>query len=303
MGRVSQAAGGSRIVGVKVIADSTSYIPRPLRASLDIGVATLSSLLDGVTYLDDAEDYSAFYDALAKSGAFPTTSQPAVQDMVDLMEERVAAGHEVVGVFISELMSGTYSTALLARDMVIEKHPDAVIEVVDGRSNCMELGYAVLAAAQKAAGGGTADECVAAAKEMTLHTRFLFTPLTLEYLRRGGRIGNAQSLLATLLQIKPVLTVVDGVTDTFAKIRTLQKAHDLIVDTFAADIRDKGGLGEAFVHHIHDEAAGKTFRDRIAEVAGREIELLDIGPAIGSHVGPGTVAVVYSTNGLMHKAG
>lgn len=290
-------------MGVKVIADSTSYIPRALRASLDIRVVTLSSTLEGVTYLDDAEDYSAFYDALAASSAFPTTSQPSVQDMVDLMTERVEAGHEVVGVYISELMSGTYSTALLARDLVRETHPDAVIEVVDGRSNSMELGFAVLAAARKAAEGGSVEEVVAAAKEMTLHTRFLFTPLTLEFLRRGGRIGNASALLATLLQIKPVLTVVDGVTDTLAKVRTLQKAHDLIVDTFAADIRDKGGLGEVYVHHIHDMEAGKKFAARISEVAGRAVEALDIGPGVGSHVGPGTVAVVYYTNGLMHKSG
>jgi DegV family protein with EDD domain len=288
---------------VKVIADSTSYIPRPLRSELDIRVASLSSLLDGVTYADDAEDYSAFYDALAASGAFPTTSQPAVQDMVDIMEERVSAGYEVVGVYISELMSGTYSTALLARDMVLERHPDAVIEVVDGRSNSMELGFAVLAAARKAADGGTVAEVVAAAQEMTLHTRFLFTPLTLEYLRRGGRIGNAAALLGALLQLKPVLTVIDGVTDTFAKVRTVAKSHDLIADTFAADIRDKGGLGEAYVHHIHDAVAGRKFADRISEIAGREIEMLDIGPAVGTHVGPGTVAVVYYTNGLMHKSG
>jgi DegV family protein with EDD domain len=290
-------------MGVSVVADSTSYIPRPLRESLGIGVASLSSLLDGVTYADDATDYSAFYSALAASGSFPTTSQPAVQDMVDLMESRVAAGDAVVGVFISELMSGTYSAALLARDMVMERHPDAVIEVVDGRSNSMELGFAVLAAARKAAKGGSVDEVVGAARDMTLHTRFLFTPHTLDYLRRGGRIGNAQSLLATILQIKPVLTVVGGVTDTFAKVRTAQKARDLIVETFSADIRDKGGLGEACVHHIDDPEAGRAFADRIGDAAGREIELIDIGPVVGAHVGPGTVAVVYSTNGLMDKSG
>lgn len=290
-------------MGVRVIGDSTSYIPLPLRDSLDIKVAVLSSELEGVSYPDDPDDCAAFYDALAKSSIMPTTSQPSVQAMVDLMEERVAAGHEVVGVFISQLMSGTYSTALLARDMVRERHPDAVIECVDGRSNSMELGFAVLAAARKAAEGGSVEEVVAAAEDMTLHTRFLFTPLSLEYLKRGGRIGNASALLATLLQIKPVLTVVDGVTDTLAKVRTLQKSHDLILETFAADIRDKGGLGEVIVHHIHDAAAGRAFADRVAEIAGREVEIRDIGPGVGTHVGPGTVGLVYWTNGLMNKAG
>ena len=288
-------------MAVKVITDSTSYIPRPLRASLDIGVASLSSLLDGVSYPDDTEDYSAFYDALKASGSFPTTSQPSVQDLADLMEERVAAGHEVVGVFISEKMSGTYSGALLARDLVLERHPGSVIELVDGRSNSMELGFAALAAARAASDGASATEAAQAAREMTLHTRFLFVPVTLEYLRRGGRIGQASALLGTLLQLKPILTVVDGVTDSFAKVRTTVKAHDVILETFAADIRDKGGLGEAYVHHIHDEGAGRAFADRVEAIAGRPVEILDIGPAVGSHVGPGTVAVVYYTNGPMNK--
>lgn len=290
-------------MSVKVIGDSTSYIPIALREELDIAVATLSSELDGVSYPDDPDDCAAFYDALAASTVLPTTSQPSVQSMVDLMEDRVAAGHHVVGVFISQLMSGTYSTALLARDMVRERHPDAVIEIVDGRSNSMELGFAVLAAARKAAEGASVADVVAAAEEMTKHTRFLFTPLSLEYLKRGGRIGNASALLATLLQIKPVLTVVDGVTDTFAKVRTLQKSHDLIADTFAADIRDKGGLGEVYVHHIHDAAAGRAFADRIAQIAERDVAIRDIGPGVGTHVGPGTVGLVYWTNGLMNKAG
>jgi len=290
-------------MGVMVVADSTSYIPRRLRRELNIGVVSLWSELDGVTYSDDDENLEPFYTALTASSSFPKTSQPSVQAMVDLFEGPVAAGNEVVGVFISQLMSGTYQNALLARDLVKERHPDAVIEIVDGRSNSMELGFAVLAAARKAAEGGSREDVVAAANEMMLHTRFLFTPLTLEYLRRGGRIGNAAALLGALLQLKPVLTVVDGVTDTFAKVRTLQRAHTLIIDTFAADVRDKGGLGEVYVHHIHVPEAARAFADRVAEVAGREVETLDIGPGVGSHVGPGTLAVVYYTNGLMLKSG
>lgn len=290
-------------VGVKVITDSTSYIPRVRRETLDIGVAYLSSLLDGVVYVDDPDDSEAFYAALANTSSWPTTSQPTVQDLVDLMEERVLSGHSVVGVFISELMSGTYSAALLARDMVREKHPDAVIELIDGESNCMELGLAVLAAAEAAAGEASVAEVVAAAKERMLHTRFLFTPVTLDYLRRGGRIGNAEALLGTLLQIKPILTVADGVTDTFAKVRTSQKAQDLIVETFAADIRDKCGLGDAYIHHIHAADAGLRFAERITEAAGRTVEMLPIGPVIGTHVGPGTVGVVYYTGDRMGKSG
>ena len=288
---------------VRVVADSTSYVPRRLRDELGIAVVSLSAELEGVSYPDDADDYGPYFAALAATDGFPTTSQPSVQAMVDLFERPVSEGHEVVGVFISQLMSGTYANALLARDLVRERHPDAVIEIVDGRSNSMELGMAALAAARAAAGGADVAGVVAAAEERTLHTRFLFAPLTLEYLRRGGRIGNAQALLATLLQIHPVLTVVDGVTDTLAKVRTLTKAHDLMVDTFAADIRDKGGLDEVYVHYIADAEAGRRFAERIEAAAGRPVEIVPVGPGVGSHVGPGTVAVVYATRDLMRKSG
>jgi DegV family protein with EDD domain len=290
-------------VAVKVITDSTSYVPRELRRELDVGVAGLSSLLDGVTYNDDAEDYEPFYTALEASSAMPTTSQPAVQDMVDLMEERVAAGHEVVGVFISEKMSGTYSTATLARGMVLERHPDAVIEVVDSEGNCMELGFAALAAARAAAAGEAVDAVVAAALRMVERTRLLFVPETLEFLRRGGRIGGASALVGSLLQIKPILTVVNGQTDVFSKVRTKQKAVGTIVGTLATDMREKGGLGGVIVHHIHDEAAGRDLAARVADVVGHPVDIHPIGPAIGAHVGPGAVAVVYHTVDPMRKSG
>jgi len=282
-------------LSVAVVTDSTSYIPRIVRDQLGIGVVRLTSQLDGVTYPDDAEDCEAFYTAIARSRTFPTSSLPSVQQIADVFEERVKAGRAVVGVFISRLMSGTHDVALLARDLVRERYRDAVIEIVDGRSNSMELGFAVLAAARAAAAGAPVPEVTAAAEEMTRHSRFLFTPLTLEYLRRGGRIGPAAAALGTLLQLKPVLTAADGATGVVARVRSLGRAHDTILDLFAEDIRSRGGLGEVYVQHIHDVEAGKRFAERVAGIVGRPVDVLPIGPAVGTHVGPGTVGVVYHT--------
>lgn len=286
-------------MNVAVVTDSTSYIPGRVREELDIGVVRLTSVLDGVTYPDDAEDCEAFYTAIANSRSFPTSSLPSVQQIADVFEERVRAGRAVVGVFISRLMSGTHDVAVLARDMVRERYRDAVIEIVDGRSNSMELGFAVLAAARAAAAGAGVPEVVAAAEEMTRHSRFLFTPLTLEYLRRGGRIGSAAALLGTLLQLKPVLTAEDGATGVVARVRSLSKAHDTILDTFADDVRSHGGIGEAYVQHIHAPEAGARFAERVAAIVGRPVDVLPIGPAVGTHVGPGTVGVVYHTVGRL----
>jgi len=288
-------------VAVKVITDSTSYLSHAVRQTLDIAVVSLSSLLDGVVYDDGAEDYASFYRALEETRSFPLTSQPTVQDMVRAIEAPVSEGHNVVGVFISERMSGTYSTSLLARDMVLERYPDARIHLIDGMSNCMELGYAVLAAARAAAEGHSPESVIAAARDMIDRTRFLFVPQTLDYLRRGGRIGGASALIGTILKVHPILTVRDGMSDVFHRARTQQKALGLILEALTADAAAHGGVSDAVVHHIHSGAVGEAFASAVSEIVGRGVDLRPIGPVIGAHVGPGAIGVVYSTADPIHK--
>lgn len=288
-------------MAVKFVTDSTSYLSRELRERHDIAVVPLSVDLDGQTFDDDALDHSPFYRALAGSKNFPTSSQPSVSSFVDVFSRGVADGGSVVGVFISSDMSGTYSTALLARDMVLEKTPEAVIEIVDSRSNCMELGFALLAGVEAAQSGAELPEILAAIEARKARTRFLFVPDTLEYLRRGGRMGGASALVGSLLQIRPILTVVDGKTEVFAKVRTKKKALAEIVAAFKADIEAKGGLGGAIVHNIDDEEEGRMLADMARDIAGFSIEVGSIGPAIGTHVGPGTAGLVYYTAEEMCK--
>lgn len=286
-------------MSVRVVTDSTSCMSAELVARHRLAIVPLSVTLDGVTYVEGEND-AGFYAAIMKTKSFPTTSQPPVSAFVDVFAERVANGDDVVCVVISSEMSGTYSTAVMARGMVLEEHPDAVIEIVDSRSNCMELGFAALAAARAAEAGASAPDAAAAAREMTLHTRFLFVPDTLEFLRRGGRIGNASALLGTLLQIRPILTVNDGRTDVFGKVRTKKRAFIDIADTFERDIAAKG-LDGVYVHHIADEPEGRELAALIEAKAGRPVPVVPIGPPIGAHVGPGSVGVVYSTVSPMDK--
>lgn len=286
-------------MAVRVVTDSTSYLPQDAVERYGIRIVPLSVTLDGVTYVEGVAD-AAFYQALRASSGFPTSSQPSAASLADAFRAFVEAGDDVVAVFLSSDMSGTFSTALLARDMVLQEHPGARIEVVDSRSNCMELGFAVLAAARAADGGAGVDEAAQAARDTTLRTRFLFVPDTLEYLRRGGRIGNASALIGTLLQIKPILTVVDGKTDVFAKVRTKHKAMAEIVAAFARDIESKG-LVDVVAHHIDDEDEGRQIAEMAAEAAGREVPVVAVGPTIGTHVGPGSVGLVYVTEKPMDK--
>jgi DegV family protein with EDD domain len=282
-----------------VVTDSTSYIPSALRRELDIRVVMLTTTLDGVTYADDSEDCDAFFSALTASRSFAHSSLPSVESFVTAFERVLGEGRDVVCVLISRQLSGTFDAAMLARDLVMESRPDAVIEMVDGKSNSMELGFAVLAAARAAAAGAPTAEVAAAAVEMTRHSRFLFTPLTLEYLRRGGRIGGAAAVLGALLQVRPVLTAEGGKTAIFAKVRSVRRAHDTILHALASDLHAHGGLGDVVVQHIAAADVGRRFAERVSVIAGRAVEVLPVGPVVGTHVGPGTVGIAYHTVGRL----
>jgi DegV family protein with EDD domain len=287
-------------MAIRVVTDSTSYIPETEARALGIRVVQLSATLNGVTRFENEIDAEEFYREMLAGGVFPTSSQPTVASMIEALETPVEAGDEVVAVLVSSRMSGTYETALMARDQILGRRPDAHIEIVDSLSNCMEEGFAVLSAARVAANGGTLAQAVAAAVQTTTRTRWLFAPASLEYLRMGGRIGNAKALLGSLLQLRPILTVVDGVTSTVRSVRTQRRAIEAIADMVASDAEEHG-LADIVVHHILDAAEADVLAEMLATRLGRKPRVQLIGPAIGLHVGPGTVGVVYETLEDLHK--
>lgn len=287
-------------MAVHVVTDSTSAIPAELARELDVTIVPLSVTLGGVSISDLEVDAEDLYRRMRETHEFPTSSQPPVAMMIEALEEPVVRGDEVVAILISSRMSGTWETARMARDQILERHPEAVIEVVDSRSNSMEQGFAVLAAARVAASGGTAAEAVIAARDTIARTRWLFTPATLDYLRMGGRIGNAQALLGSLLQIRPILTVVDGVTSTVKSVRTQRKALDEIAAMVAADVESHGFV-DAVVHHVIAEAEGKALATLIEQRTGHRPAVRVLPATIGIHVGPGSLGVVYETRDELHK--
>lgn len=282
-------------MAVGIVTDSTSYLPVSDRERYDIAVVTLAVNFGADSYAEDGLDSSWFYGRMAAEREVPTSSQPSVNDLAVAFEHHLSEGRDVCGVFLSSEMSGTFSTAALARDLVLERHPDRRIEIVDSRSNCMQLGFAVLAAARAAEQGASVAEVAQSARAAIPCTRFLFVPHTLEYLRKGGRIGGASALLGTLLQIRPILTVAQGETDVFAKVRTKKRALERITSTVMEDAERAGGLEDLVVHHIDDEAEGRELVSLLEHATGRTVPLLPIGAVIGLHVGPGTVGAVYRT--------
>lgn len=281
-------------MAVSVVTDSVASIPEHRRAPFGIDVVDLF-VNDGERNEPDRQiDLPDFYRRLADMKHLPTSSQPSVESLVLAFQRAVEVGKDVVGVFISEKMSGTCQTARMAADMVLERFPQAKIEVVDSRTNSMQEGFAVLAAARAAEAGHTLERCVSAAEETIRRTRYLFTPHTLEYLRRGGRIGSASALLGQLLQIRPILCVKDGETAVFAKVRTQGRALAQMARTFADDVRERG-LRDVVVHYIDDLPTAEKFaRELVDPIAGFSVDVVPVSPVVGVHVGP-AVAIAYET--------
>ncbi len=152
----------------------------------------------------------------------------------------------------------------------------------------------MLEAARSAKFGNSINEVVKAAIQVKENSRFLFVPDTLKYLKKGGRIGGASALLGTILQIRPILTVENGETTVFDKVRTKKKAVDTIVNEVIKNVKEKG-LGEVIVHHINCESEGLELAKRLEEKLDIPVTIQYIGPIIGLHVGPGSMGVAYYT--------
>jgi DegV family protein with EDD domain len=281
-------------VSVSVVTDSVASIPRDLLAENHIDVVSLY-VNDGETNQEElGMDVGAFYERLANMTTLPTSSQPSIDALLGAFRRAIQRGSDVLGVFVSSNMSGTYQTACMAAEMVREESPEARIQLLDSGSNSMEEGFGALAGAKAALLGETLERCAAAATQTLCRSRYLFTPHTLEYLRRGGRIGGASALIGGLLQIKPILTVERGETQTFAKVRTQSRALAEMTRKLSEDVAAYG-LAQIIVHYIADRELAEVYaREQIEPIAGAPVRVIPVSPVIGLHVGP-AVAIVYET--------
>lgn len=280
-------------MSIRIIADSTCYLPKEYIDKYNVSIVSLNVLLNGKSYRETDLENDWFYKEMSKSPSIPTSSQPSIDDFYKAIESQVKEGHDIVGIFLSSDMSGTFSTSNLVKEMILEKYPNANIVMLDSRSNCMQAGYAILEAAKAAADNKSLDEVVSIAKSVIENSKFIFVPDTLDYLKKGGRIGGAAALFGSLLQIKPILTVTDGKTTVLTKVRTKKKAIDKIIDT-VMEQNLKLPIKGLIVHHINCESEGQELANKLQDKLGiSNIKIQSIGPIIGLHVGPGSIGVAY----------
>jgi DegV family protein with EDD domain len=273
---------------VAVVTDTTHYLPAELVA--ERGVREVSLYVrqgDRQEREADLSDLDAFYDGLRTASSLPTTSQPSIGDFLAVYEPLVEQGRDIVSIHISGGISGTVEAARQAAAQLREH--GASIEVVDSRMACGALGLVVLAASAAAAGGADLAAVAARANEAAEATRLWFAVDTLEYLRRGGRIGLAQAWLGGALKIKPILTL-DGEITPIERVRTSGRAFERMVD-YMRSRRDDGADGWV-VQHIQAPDVVERLLERGRELYESDpVFVSEIGPVIGAHVGPGLVGV------------
>jgi DegV family protein with EDD domain len=276
-----------------VVTDTTAYLPEELVAEHDITRVSLYVTLDGVQRPEieiAGEDYDDFFERLRASEEGATTSQPSVGDFCAVYEPLLAEGKDIVSIHLSAGISGTCKSALQAKErLTTEGKGGDRIRVFDSRSSCGGQGLLVLAAAAAVAGGADGDETLATVERCREELQMWFAIDTLEYLRRGGRIGAAQAWLGSALQIKPILTLGEEITPV-ERVRTRRRAFERMVD-YARQRRDDGA--DAWVvQHIHDPETAQRLVEQCRELFGSEpVFVSEIGPVIGAHIGPGLLGV------------
>lgn len=275
---------------VAILTDSTAYLGHEALVRHRIRVVPLTVVI-GDEALEEGTEVSAPAVARALQRRHPvTTSRPSPTEFAAAYEAAAAAGAEaIVSLHLSSDFSGTYDAATVAA-----KQASVPVRVVDTGMVAMALGFTVLAAAEAAEAGGTPDEVVAAAEKRASETSAFFYVDTLDYLRRGGRIGAAQALFGSALAVKPLLRLADGRIELLEKVRTASKAISRLEEI----VVERSGTRrvDLAVHHLaaadRAEALAESLRARVPGLD--ELVVSEVGAVIGAHAGPGLLGVVVS---------
>ena len=274
-----------------VVCDTTAYLPKDLLASKGIKTISLYVAVDGEQEKEsEITDFDEFYERLRASESGATTSQPSVGDFLEVYEPLLAEDREVVSIHISAGISGTFEAAGQARERLIEEDKGGErLHLMDSRTAAGGMGLCALGAASAAAAGADAAGTIARAEESRKDLKMWFAIDTLEYLRRGGRIGGARAWIGGALKIKPILTLEEEITPV-ERVRT--RARSLERLRGYARQRHESGADGWVVQYIQDRETADGLIEDCYEIFGCEPAFIsEVGPVLGAHVGPGLLGV------------
>ena len=274
---------------VAIVTDSTADLPSQLTKSRSITVVPLTLNFEGRSLLDGVDIRpSEFYRKLPNATTHPTTSQPSAGRFAETYAGLLNDNNEIVSIHISEKLSGTYASAVQGAEMTDPKR----VHVLDSQLASMSLGLVTLAASEMAARGEGAESIVDRVTAMRDQVQTYFSVATLEFLRRGGRIGRASAMLGSVLQVKPVLCIRDGLVTPLERVRTFDRALNRIIE-LAREVDRGKGLCVCVGHADAEEDAERVAR--ALEDIAESLMIHPLGPVVGAHAGPGVVGVgVYA---------
>ncbi len=277
---------------IAVVTDSTADIPRHLVEEFGIHVVPQILIMGDRTWLDGIDiDPPAFYELLRTSPDFPSSSQPSVVNFQEVFTELSQEADGIVAVLISDELSGTLNSAYMAAETL----PDLPLEIIDTRSVSIQLGFIVLEVARAVAAGADLQTAADLARSLIGRVHVYFVVDTLEYLHRGGRIGAAARLFGTALNLKPILTIQDGIVTPVTKVRSRRKAIETLFQVIEEQVAGADRVHMAVLHVAAPEEAASLAEKVEARFQPVEMIHAECGPVVGTHAGPGTLGIAFYT--------
>lgn len=279
---------------IKLFTDSAAYIPMDMVIDFDIQVLQHTFIIDGKEYKENKIQYDEFYTNIDRTKTLPKTRPLSVEEMYPVFEEEIKQGNDIMIVLLSSKFSDSYTRAVKATKMLKDRYPNAILQVIDSKTSCMEQGFAVLAAARKIKEKASFADAVNAARNTIQNTRGLFIPQRLKYLEYDGRIKKAQAIMGDMVRMAPILNSHNGSLvlgeNNISRNRAIAKVLDMLKD----DI-DKFGIKAVVVQHINDFNEADKLVKKVKEITDVQILISEIGPIVGARFGPGTIGLTYLT--------
>ncbi len=278
---------------IQIVTDSTSDLPKDLAAQQGIEIIPLKVMFGEQTYLDGVDiSIDSFYEKLQASTQFPTTSQPSPAEFLAVYQRLLADPDvQILSVHLSSNLSGTHQSALLAKSELTAEQA-ARVTIIDSKYVCYGLGVIVLELAKAAAGGATIAHLQQRFEQLRNNISMYFVVDTLEFLQRGGRIGKASAFIGSLLNIKPILSIdQEGTVTPVERVRGQKQAVKKILELCKADFADRE-VNVTVLHSKAAEIAVQISAEIRTQFTVKHLQYASIGPVVGAHVGPGSVAVL-----------
>ena len=280
---------------VGIVTDSVASLPNEIIQELDIHWVPYYIHRGQEVWRDLVSiDRATFYNWIATATEIPKTANPSSADYEAIYQELAEAGtQEIISIHITSKSSGAYQSALIAKNTIFERLPDLKIEVIDSLNVSMCQGWMVIEAARAALRDVSYENVIQKVKAMIPISQMLQTADTLKYLYMGGRIGKAEHLMGSFLNIKPIISMREGVIVSLGQARSRNKVYQMMVDKIEAAIDSDGRIKIAYVHAAAQDEVEKLKELVEARLNVVESLITELSPALGVHTGPGTAGVCY----------